>query len=133
MVKIFKYRLYILAVTLWISVACRAQIADNAPFELITHNKCDHTVRVKVLSKETSGSYLAEQVIVSGETAQIAIDPNTAGDFIQVTNLNSESEIRIYMNNLLQDRQSSPTVVVTIENAHFSANTPQKVDITWKR
>lgn len=133
MVTIFKYRLHLFVAAFLVSIACNAQVADNTSFDLMMNNKCDNTVKVQVLSKETSGAYLAERVMAPGETAQVLIDPEAAGDFIQVTNLNSESEIRIYMNNLLQDRLGSPSVAITIENANFSADKPQAVHTEWQR
>jgi len=119
-----------LAAALIVMIVCETQAAENNSFELVINNKCNDPIKVQVYSKETSSALVTEQVIGSGEAAHMVVDPAIAGD-VQVTNLRTDGEIRIYMNNVLQDRQNSSAVAITIENANFSADTPKAVDIRW--
>ena len=130
--SIFKHTQYIpLAIALMVMISCTIQAADSNSFELIINNRCDDAIKMRIFSKETSESVVAEQVVAPGASTHVVIDPAIAGDSIQVTNLRTEGEIRIYMNNLLQDRQNSSAVAIAIENANFSADRPKAVDIKW--
>ena len=131
-----KHTAYMLfATTFLIIVTYMLQAADNsAPFELQFTNQCTSPVRV-LYSYKTSGIPDFEQIIQAEETVNLDIEPRDMQSTIRLFNREAGSEITLALQHLLQDRQGSNLLAISVSNANYDPYDPNKniVNIVWQR
>jgi len=125
----------LIATTLLIIVTYMLQAADdNAPFELQFTNQCTSPIRV-LYSYKTAGILDFEQIIQAGETVRLDIEPHDMQNTIRFFNREAGTDVQLFLTNVLQDRQGSNLLAVSVSDINYDPYAPNKdlVNIVWQR
>ena len=125
----------LIATTLLIIVTYMLQAADsNAPFKLQFTNQCTSPVRI-LYSYKTAGIPDFEKIIQAGETVHLDIEPQDMHNTIRFFNREAGSDVQLFLTNLLQDRQGSNLLAISVSDTNYDPYAPNKdlVNIVWQR